>query len=121
MMAGSRRQFRFRRLNHIYAGAKRQPSVTDVTTLTLTLMKTRNTPSMLVALLLAFLALGATKAQAIIIIGGRSEERRVGKKCRVRGAKTGKTDFIIDGSKFFDSDGNVLAKLNARTLTQERC
>src|SRR5438094_6840588 len=121
MMAGSRRQFRFRRLNHIYAGAKRQPSVTDVTTLTLTLMKTRNTPSMLVALLLAFLALGATKAQAFIIIGGSSDEHTFELQSRLAAVCRGTTDIIIDGSKFFDSDSNVLANLNARSSTQARC
>src|SRR6266536_6510397 len=72
-------------------------------------MKTRNTPSMFMAILLAFVALGATTAQAIIIVDGRPVGITFGQTARVTAANTGTTAIIIDGCKFLDSDGNVLA------------
>src|SRR5438309_7806638 len=79
------------------------------------IMKTRNTPSMLIAILLAFLALGATKAQAIII-NWRPVGITFGQTARVTAANTGTTAIIIDGSKFLDSDGNVLAEFERQTI-----
>ncbi len=72
-------------------------------------MKTRNTSSMLIAILLAFLALGATKAQAIVWCQ-RPVGITFGQTARVTAANTGTTAIIIEGGKFFDSDGNVLAE-----------
>ena len=71
---------------------------------------------MLIAILLAFLALGATKAQAFIDIY-RPVGITFGQTARVTVANTGTTSFIIDGSKFLDSDGNVLAEF-ARQVIQ---
>jgi hypothetical protein len=65
---------------------------------------------MLIAILLAFLALGATKAQAFIVIGGHPVGITFGQTVRVTAANTGTTAIIIDGGKFLDSDGNVLAE-----------
>ena len=73
-------------------------------------MKTRNTSSMLIAILLAFLALGATKAQAIVIEGSRPVGITFGQTARVNILNTGDRAFIIDGGKFLDSDGNVIAE-----------
>ena len=64
---------------------------------------------MLIALLLAFLALGATKAQANIDIY-RPVGITFGQTARVTAANTGTTAIIIDACKFLDSDGNVLAE-----------
>src|SRR6266516_1045687 len=72
-------------------------------------MKTRTTSSMLIALLLAFLALGVTKAQAFIDIY-RPVGITFGQTARVTAANTGTTAIIISGVKFLDSDGNVLAE-----------
>ena len=72
-------------------------------------MKTRNTSSMLIAILLAFLALGATEAQANIDIY-RPVGITFGQTARVTAANTGTTAIIIDACKFLDSDGNVLAE-----------
>src|SRR5437899_12066874 len=72
-------------------------------------MKTRTTSSMLIAILLAFLALGATKAQANIDIY-RPVGITFGQTARVTAANTGTTAIIIDACKFLDSDGNVLAE-----------
>jgi hypothetical protein len=72
-------------------------------------IKTRNTPSLLIALLLAFLALGATKAQAIIIEGGRPVGIALGQTARVNILNTGDRAIIIEGGKFLDNDGNVIA------------
>ncbi len=79
-------------------------------------MKTRTTPSMLVAILLAFLALGATEAQAIVIIGGRPVGITFGQTARVTAANTGTTAIIIDSCKFLDSDGNVLAEFDGAVV-----
>jgi len=72
-------------------------------------IKTRNTPSLLIALLLGFLALGAIKAQAFVVIGGRPVGIALGQTARVNILNTGDRAFIIDGSKFLDNDGNVIA------------
>jgi hypothetical protein len=78
-------------------------------------MKTRNTPSLLIALLLAFLALGATKAQAIIIIGGRPVGITFGQTVRVTSANTGTRAFVIDWT-VLDSEGAVLAQLVGQVI-----
>ena len=72
-------------------------------------MKIRNTSSLLIALLLGFLALGATTAQAFIIEGSRPVGIALGQTVRVNILNTGDRAFIIDGSKFLDNDGNVIA------------
>src|SRR5881396_182106 len=72
-------------------------------------MKTRTTAPMLIAILLAFLALGATKAQAFIIYG-RPVGITFGQTARVTAANTGTTAIVVVGGKFLDSDGNVLAE-----------
>ena len=78
-------------------------------------MKTRTTSSMLIAILLAFLALGATKAQANIDIY-RPVGITFGQTARVTVANTGTTSFIIGGGKFLDSDGNVLAEFARQVI-----
>ena len=65
---------------------------------------------MLIALLLAFLALGVTEAQAIIVVDGRPVGITFGQTARVTAANTGTTAIIINNGKFLDSDGNVLAE-----------
>ena len=71
---------------------------------------------MLIALLLAFLALGATKAQAIIVVDGRPVGITFGQTARVTAANTGTTAIIIDACKFLDSDGNVLAEFDGGVI-----
>src|SRR5947207_15307201 len=78
-------------------------------------MKTRTTPSMLIAILLAFLALGATKAQAIIV-NYRPVGITFGQTARVTAANTGTTAIVIVGGKFLDSDGNVLAEFGRQVI-----
>ena len=65
---------------------------------------------MLIAILLAFLALGATEAQAIIVVDGRPVGITFGQTARVTAANTGTTAIVVVGGKFLDSDGNVLAE-----------
>src|SRR5947208_16986294 len=79
-------------------------------------MKTRNTPSMLIAILLAFLALGATKAQAIVVVGGHPVGITFGQTARVTAANTGTTAIVISGGKFLDSDGNILAEFASQVI-----
>src|SRR5216117_1695969 len=79
-------------------------------------MKTRTTPSMLIAILLAFLALGATEAQAIIVVDGRPVGITFGQTARVTAANTGTTAIIVVGGKFLDSDGNVLVEFERQTI-----
>src|SRR2546423_597485 len=79
-------------------------------------MKTRTTPSVLIAILLAFVALGATKAQAFIIDGSRPVGITFGQTARVTAANIGTTSFIIEGGKFLDSDGNVLAEFARQVI-----
>src|SRR6266536_396170 len=79
-------------------------------------MKTRTTPSMLIALLLAFVALGVTKAQAIVVVDGRPVGITFGQTARVTAANTGTTAIIINNGKFLDSDGNVLAEFARQVI-----
>ena len=78
-------------------------------------MKTRTTSSMLIAILLAFLALGATKAQANIDIY-RPVGITFGQTARVTAANTGTTAIVVVGGKFLDSDGNVLAEFARQVI-----
>jgi hypothetical protein len=77
-------------------------------------MKTRTTPSMLIALLLAFLALGVTKAQAFIDIY-RPVGITFGQTARVTAANTGTRSIIISGT-FLDSEGTVLAQFDSQVI-----
>src|SRR5205809_7465092 len=79
-------------------------------------MKTRTTPSMLIAILLAFLALGATNTQAFVVIGGRPVGIVFGQTARVTAANTGTTAIVIEGSKILDSDSNVLAEFARQVI-----
>ena len=72
-------------------------------------MKRRTTSSMLVAILLAFLALGATKAQAFIDIY-RPVGITFGQTARVTAANTGTRAIIVDWT-VLDSEGAVLGQL----------
>ena len=72
-------------------------------------MKTPTTPPILVAILLAFLALGATKAQAFIDIY-RPVGITFGQTARVTAANTGTRAIIVDWT-VLDSEGAVLAQL----------
>ena len=78
-------------------------------------MKTRTTPSMLIAILLAFLALGATKAQAIIIVNSRPVGITFGQTARVTSANTGTRAMIINYT-FLDSEGTVLAQFDRQVI-----
>ena len=73
-------------------------------------MKTKTTSSMLIALLLAFLALGVTNAQALVVIGGRPVGITFGQTARVTAANTGTRAIIIDWT-VLDSEGAVLGQL----------
>ena len=73
-------------------------------------MKTRNTPSMLIIILLAFVALGETKAQAIVINNGRPVGITFGQTARVNLLNTSDRAFVVIGGKFLDSDGSVLGE-----------
>ena len=77
-------------------------------------MKRRTTSSMLVAILLAFLALGATKAQAFIDIY-RPVGITFGQTARVTAANTGTRAIIISGT-FLDSEGTVLAQFDSQVI-----
>lgn len=66
---------------------------------------------MLIALLLAFLALGVSEAQAIVIINNHPVGITFGQTARVNVLNTSDGAIIvIDGGKFLDSDGNVIAE-----------
>ena len=69
---------------------------------------------MLIALLLAFLALGATKAQAFIDIY-RPVGITFGQTARVTSANTGTRAIIIDYT-FLDGEGAVLAQLVGQVI-----
>ena len=73
-------------------------------------MKTRNTSSMFIALLLACLALGVTNAQALVVIGGRPLGITFGQTARVTAANTGTRAIIVDWT-VLDSEGAVLGQL----------
>ena len=77
-------------------------------------MKTRNTSSMLIALLLAFLALGVTKAQAFIDIY-RPVGITFGQTARVTSANTGTRAIIIDYT-ILDGEGAVLAQFARQVI-----
>ena len=77
-------------------------------------MKTPTTPPILVAILLAFLALGATKAQAFIDIY-RPVGITFGQTARVTAANTGTRAIIISGT-FLDSEGTVLAQFDSQVI-----
>lgn len=70
---------------------------------------------MLIALLLAFLALGATKAQALVVIGGRPVGITFGQTARVTAANTGTRAIVIDWT-VLDSEGAVLAQLVGQVI-----
>jgi hypothetical protein len=78
------------------------------------IMKTRTTSSMLIALLLAFLALGVTKAQAFIDIY-RPVGITFGQTARVTSANTGTRAIIIDYT-FLDGEGAVLAQFARQVI-----
>jgi hypothetical protein len=78
-------------------------------------MKTRNTSSKLILLLLIGLALSATTAQAFIIINSRPVGITFGQTARVTAANTGTTAIIINYS-FLDSDGTVLAQFDGQII-----
>ena len=65
---------------------------------------------MLIAILLAFLALGATRAQAFVVIGGRPVGITFGQTARVTAANTGTRAIIVDWT-VLDSEGAVLGQL----------
>ena len=77
-------------------------------------MKTRNTSSMLIALLLAFLALGVTKAQAFIDIY-RPVGITFGQTARVTSANTGTRAIIIDYT-FLDGENAVLEQFARQVI-----
>src|SRR4029077_5026881 len=78
------------------------------------IMKTRTTSSMLIALLLAFLALGVTKAQAFIDIY-RPVGITFGQTARVTSANTG-TRAIIINYTFLDGEGTVLSQFDGQVI-----
>jgi len=65
---------------------------------------------MLFALLLAFLALGVTKAQALIVVTQRPVGITFGQTARVTAANTGTRAIIVDWT-VLDSEGAVLGQL----------
>jgi hypothetical protein len=73
-------------------------------------MKTRSTLPMLIAFLLAFLAFGASKAHAIIIICHPSVGIAIGQTARVNVLNISDRAIIIIGGKFLDENGNLLAE-----------
>jgi hypothetical protein len=78
------------------------------------IMKTRTTSSMLIALLLAFLALGVTKAQAFIDIY-RPVGITFGQTVRMTAANTGTRAIIINWT-VLDSAGAVLGQLDGQLI-----
>jgi len=78
-------------------------------------MKTRTTSSMLIALVLAFLALGTTKAQALVVIGGRPVGITFGQTVRMTAANTGTRVIVVDWT-VLDSEGTVLAQLAGQVI-----
>jgi len=78
-------------------------------------MKTRTTSSMLIALVLAFLALGTTKAQALVVIGGRPVGITFGQNVRMTAANTGTRVIVVDWT-VLDSEGTVLAQLAGQVI-----
>src|SRR5205807_2023501 len=80
------------------------------------IMKTRTTSSKLILLLVIGLALSATTAQAIVVVGGRPVGITFGQTARVTAANTGTTSFIIDACSFFDSEGTLLAQFDRQVI-----
>src|SRR6476619_6994790 len=79
-------------------------------------MKTRTTTSsMLIAILLTFLALGATEAQALVVIGGRPVGITFGQTARVTAANTGTRAIVVDWT-VLDSEGAVLGQLDRQVI-----
>jgi len=78
------------------------------------IMKTRTTSSMLVAILLAFLALGVTKAQAFIDIY-RPVGITFGQTVRGTAANTGTRAIVVDWT-VLDSEGGVLGQLDRQVI-----
>jgi hypothetical protein len=74
---------------------------------------------MLIALLLAFLALGVTEAQALVVIGGRPVGITFGQTARVTAANTGTRAIIVDWT-VLDSEGAVLARLVGQVIEPGR-
>jgi hypothetical protein len=70
---------------------------------------------MLIALLLAFLALGVTEAQALVVIGGRPVGITFGQTARVTAANTGTRAIVVDWT-VLDSEGAVLAQLVGQVI-----
>jgi hypothetical protein len=78
-------------------------------------MKTRMNLSTLSVLILAFVTLGATQTQAIII-DWRPVGVTFGQTARVTAANTGRTAITITGVTFLDSEGNVLGRFPTETI-----
>lgn len=70
---------------------------------------------MFIAILLAFLALGATKAQAIVIINSRPVGITFGQTARMTAANTGTRAFVINWT-ILDSAGAVLGRLDGQVI-----
>jgi len=70
---------------------------------------------MLIALLLAFLAFGASEAQALVVIGGRPVGITFGQTARVTAANTGTRAIVVDWT-VLDSNGAVLAQLVGQVI-----
>ena len=78
-------------------------------------MKARNS-LILSTFMLAFLTLGVTKAQAIIIVNSRPVGITFGQTARMNLLNTSDSAIIIIGGKFFDSDGNILAQFGRQVI-----
>ena len=70
---------------------------------------------MLIAILLAFLALGVSKAQALVVIGGRPVGITFGQTARVTAVNTGTRTIIVDWT-VLDSEGAVLGQLDRQVI-----
>jgi hypothetical protein len=79
-------------------------------------MNTRNTSSLLVALVAAFLTLAATRAEAFIVIDGAPVGITFGQTARVNLLNTSDRAFVVIGGKFLDSDGNTLAEFDRQVI-----
>jgi hypothetical protein len=77
-------------------------------------MKTR-TSLILSTFTLAFLTLGGMQAQAIIIYD-HPVGITFGQTARINLLNTSDRAFVIEGSKFFDSDGNILAEFGRQVI-----
>jgi hypothetical protein len=70
---------------------------------------------MLITILLAFLALGVSEAQAIVVVGGRPVGITFGQTARVTSANTG-TRAIVVNYTFLDRDGTILARFDRQVI-----